>query len=478
MTKRMNIPRVMLAGTGSGCGKTLITCGVLTALKERGLGPVSFKCGPDYIDPMFHTAVIGTPSRNIDTFFTGPALTRYLFCKNAAGSGLAVIEGVMGFYDGLGGTDLKASSWDAADVLDVPVVLIVNARGMSRSVLPLVRGFAAYTGNSHIAGVILNRVSGMLYPALADMIREETGLETLGYVPVMKELSLESRHLGLVLPDEVEGIREKLHLLARTLEKTIDMEALLRLAHAAPVLDCSEPEDARSFYEEARKRTEGRAKEEEEDSGREMPVVAVARDEAFCFLYQDNLELLEEAGARLVYFSPLHDKTLPAADGLLLCGGYPELHLEALSANTSMLAQVREAVTGGMPCLAECGGFMYLHSEIGDDKGRYFKGAGVFQGRAFRTSSLKRFGYVTLTGRPDNIPGGRGVPVRGHEFHYYDTTCGGEDFHAVRGSGRGSWDCMHAGKNYLAGFPHLYYWSNPRIALDFVGECAVYHKQR
>ena len=475
MDQDRTYPRLMLTAGASGSGKTLITCGILQALKERGLDVASFKCGPDYIDPLFHTTVLGTRSRNLDTFFTGEETTRCLFEKNAAGADISVIEGVMGYYDGLGGISAEASAWDVARVTDTPAVLIVSCKGMSLSVIPYIKGFLEYRSDSRIRGVILNRISPMIYPRLAALIREQLRLEVFGYVPETDELRLESRHLGLVLPEEVDGIREKLSRFAQILEKTLDIDSLLRLARSAPAIRKAPTVPPVTAAPPVPAAPEGTAK----------PRIAVARDEAFCFLYEDNLELLEEFGAQLVFFSPLHDETLPEADGLLLCGGYPELYAEKLSANTTMLSRIREAVAvKKLPCMAECGGFMYLMQEMEDMEGRSWPMAGVLAGKAFRTKKLNRFGYITLTAHalPEDKAGQAGQdrqdgsgwdvgPVRGHEFHYFDTTDNGRAFYAEKPvTGRG-WDCMHAGENLLAGFPHLYYYSNPGIARRFVEKC-------
>ena len=287
----MKLPRIMLAAPASGSGKTLITCGILKALVNRGYRTASFKCGPDYIDPMFHSRVIGTRSGNLDTFFTGSEITRYLFGKAAGEAQISVVEGVMGYYDGLAGISTKASSADVAGTLDIPVVLIVNCRGLSISLLPLLQGFLEFEKPSHIRGVILNRVSGGMYPDLKRLAEERFPLKVLGYVPELEDFKLESRHLGLVLPGEVEALQEKLDKLAARLEETLDLDAFLAMADSAPDLE----------YEAPR-----------------IPVlknpgsvtVAVAEDEAFCFTYRDNLQLLKEMGARLVKFSPLHDREL------------------------------------------------------------------------------------------------------------------------------------------------------------------------
>ena len=472
MMERKTIPRLLLAAGASGSGKTLITCGILQALLKRGLTPVSFKCGPDYIDPMFHTTVLGTRSRNLDTFFTGDEMTRYLFARNASGADLAVIEGVMGYYDGLGGISERASAYDVACVTDTPVVLIVNCRGMSLSVIPYIKGFLSYREDSRIRGVILNRLAPALYPQISERIRTELGVTPLGYVPVIRDFSLESRHLGLVMPDEIDGIREKLDRLADTLEDSLDLDAMIALAHEAPDLEWDEPSSRKEAVGEAQK------------TGRK-PVIAVARDEAFCFIYEDNLELLRDMGARIRYFSPVHDAHLPECDGLILSGGYPELHMKELSENESMREEIRLAVSERkLPCMAECGGFMYLQQEMEDMEGVSRPAAGVLPGKAFRTQMLTRFGYVELTLNHDPEKNGRkelsGMlgadigPIRAHEFHYFDTTHNGNSFHAAKPLRKTGWDCIAMTENLAAGFPHLYYHSNPQAALRFWQACMNY----
>ncbi len=452
----MSIPRILLTAPASGSGKTLITCGILQALVNRGLKVASFKCGPDYIDPMFHGNVIGTKSRNLDTFFTDPDTTRYLFCKNASGCDVAVAEGVMGYYDGLGGMKTEGSTYDAACTLDLPTILIVNGRGASLSLLALVKGFLEYRKDSHIRAVILNQVSPMIYQGLKRQMEEELGIRVLGYVPKVTELALESRHLGLKLPGEIRELKEKLARLAEVLEDTLDLDGLLALAKEAPDLQAVRP-DFPVLPEGKR------------------PRIAVAQDEAFCFTYLDNLELLEDMGAELVPFSPLEDETLPeGAKGMILSGGYPELHAARLSGNTSMLRAIRRAVENGMPCIAECGGFLYLHRELEGADGVYYPMAGVIDAKAYRTDRLGRFGYITLEAGKDQLLGSRGMTIRGHEFHYWDSERCGEDFHARKPAGCREWDCVCAGESLYAGFPHLFYYSNPDAAYEFLKKCGEY----
>lgn len=445
----MMLPRIMLAAAASGSGKTLITCGILQSLKNRGLSVTSFKCGPDYIDPMFHTRVIGTKSRNLDTFFTEESVIKYLMMKNGAGSDIAVVEGVMGFYDGLAGVSTDASAWSVANAADIPVVFIVNCKGMSLSIIPYIKGFLDYKENSHIKGVILNQISPMLYERMKNQIEAELPVKVCGYVPVMKDCMLESRHLGLVMPDEIANLQEQMQNLSDVCEVSLDFEAILHLAHSAPGLISSYLPPVTL----------------EED--RDLVRIAVARDEAFCFYYEDNLQLLTDMGAELVAFSPLHDCQLPPdTQGLLLGGGYPELYAKELHANEGMRASIHQALTRGIPCMAECGGFMYLQEAMEDMNGTSYPMVGFITGQAYRTAKLNRFGYITLQ---DGKVFGQDVgAMNGHEFHYFDSTNCGFDMWAQKPLSERGWRCMHSTDTLLAGFPHLYYYNNPKIAAAFL----------
>lgn len=454
----MRIPRILLAAGASGSGKTLITCGLLQALVNRNLTVASFKCGPDYIDPMFHSRVIGAKSANLDTFFTSPEVTRYLLSENAANCEIAVMEGVMGYYDGVAGTTTQASAYDLASVTDTPAILIVNSKGMSMSLAAYIKGFAEYRKDSHIKGVILNQMSPMLYPRMKELLEKETGLSVLGYVPKVEDCVIESRHLGLVLPDEIPQLRERLQKLARILEDTLEIDEILKLAADAPEVQVAEPQI--SFH-------------------LEKPVrIGVAEDEAFCFYYKDNFRLLKSMGAELVTFSPMRDVHLPEnLKGLILGGGYPELNAKELEANASMREDVRRVLNDGMPCLAECGGFMYLHDEMEAMDGNSYHMAGVISGRAYRTQRLNRFGYVTLTQKKEvfgmNDMGG--IPA--HEFHYFDSENCGDDFDAKKPQSHRKWNCIHGTDTMMAGFPHLYFYGNPKVAEAFLRKCSQYGRQ-
>ena len=454
----MRIPRILLAAGASGSGKTLITCGLLQALVNRNLTVASFKCGPDYIDPMFHSRVIGAKSANLDTFFTSPEVTRYLLSENAANCEIAVMEGVMGYYDGVAGTTTQASAYDLASVTDTPVILIVNSKGMSVSLAAYIKGFAEYRKDSHIKGVILNQMSPMLYPRMKELLEKETGLSVLGYVPKVEDCVIESRHLGLVLPDEIPQLRERLQKLAKILEDTLEIDEILKLAADASEVQAAEPRI--SFHLEKTVR------------------IGVAEDEAFCFYYKDNFRLLKSMGAELVTFSPMRDVHLPEnLKGLILGGGYPELNAKELEANVSMREDIRRALNDGMPCLAECGGFMYLHDEMEAMDGNSYHMAGVISGRAYRTQRLNRFGYVTLTQKKEVFGMNDMGEIPAHEFHYFDSENCGDDFDAKKPASHRKWNCIHGTDTMMAGFPHLYFYGNPKVPEAFLRKCSQYDRR-
>lgn len=461
----MKIPRFLITAGASGSGKTLVTCGILQALKNRGLDVASFKCGPDYIDPMFHAKVIGTASANLDTFFTEEETTRYLLKENSKSCDISVMEGVMGYYDGVGGTTTKASAYDLAKVTKTPAVLLVNSKGMSVSILPYIEGFAKYQKDSRIEGVLLNQMSAMLYPRVKTLIEEQLHIPVYGYIPRVEECALESRHLGLVLPNEIEELREKLNRLAAVLEKTVDLDGLLRLGNSAPDLKVKTPDFLTEISEKAKKN---------------IVRIGVSKDEAFCFLYADNLRLLEKMGAEICCFSPLHDAHLPEdLDGLLLCGGYPELFGKKLEENETLRWEIREKLQQGLPLLAECGGFMYLHDTFEDMKGNFCKGIGQIPGKSYRTPRLSRFGYIQVSSKSGKLFGKAVESCPAHEFHYFDSDNCGTDCYAAKPKSSRGWDCLHATDTILAGFPHFYYYGNPQLPVAFIDCCKAYkiHKK-
>lgn len=446
----MRSPRILFAAPASGSGKTTIVCGILRALKNRGKRVSAFKCGPDYIDPMFHERVVGVKSGTLDLFFSNETQLKRLYARNTEEADCAVIEGVMGYYDGLSAASDEASTYAVAKALRVPVVLIIDARGQSLSALATLKGFLDYRSDSGIKGVLFNRMSEHVFKALKPEV-EALGVVPIGFLPKSDDLMIESRHLGLVTPNEISDLSEKLDALAALLMNTLDFDALETLMGEAEDLAIAAEPDVPT-----------------------MPntVIAVARDEAFCFLYRDNLALLRRYGAELLFFSPLHDAALPKdAQGLILPGGYPELFAKQLSENTAMRGTIRTAIENGVPCLAECGGFLYLHDTLSDMDGNTYPMCGVIRAEAYRTQKLSRFGYVTLTAKTDSAFFRAGESIKAHEFHYFESGDPGAAFTAVKPNGR-EWSCMHANGNLLAGFPHLFYESDPKPIERFLRACA------
>lgn len=453
----MKMNRIMLAAPKSGSGKTTITCAVLQLLKDRRVPVSSYKCGPDYIDPMFHQKVLGVPAKNLDTFFTDEETTRKLFLADRKEGDFAVLEGVMGLYDGLGGIREEGSSYHLAKVTRTPIILVVDAKGMGRSVVALIAGFLQCDTDHLIRGVLLNRMSKGYYEIIKPLIERELSLKVVGYFPDQREMHLESRHLGLVLPDELADIRKQLRETADCLAETIDLDALTEIAAHAEELDGEETAIA------------------------QHPIcctIAVARDDAFCFYYEDNLRLLRQYGAELTYFSPLHDENLPDCDGVLFGGGYPELYAKELSTNTSMRDAIRTAFRRGMPMVAECGGFMYLHSLLYPkmEAGSVAEGCamvGVLDAECRYAGKLVRFGYIEL----EEVRGNFLPPyekIKAHEFHYFDSSENGRACIATKPATGKKYSCIVSGEHYWLGFPHLYYPSNPHFAESFVRKASKY----
>ena len=437
--------RILIAGTHSGCGKTTVTCALLAAIKKRGLPLSAFKCGPDYIDPMFHRKVLGIPSHNLDSFFSTPDQLREMLSADSEKT--ALLEGTMGYYDGAG-PDGRYSTYEVACATNTPVVLVIDVKGMYASAGAILEGFLNYKPANQIQGVIFNNTSAALYHGLRS-IAEKAGVKPLGFLPKEPDASLESRRLGLVSANEITEIEQKLKLLGRLAEQYIDIGALLALSAVPPIL----PLFKKSVLHTSK------------------PVrIAIARDNAFCFLYEENLNLLSSIGCEPVFFSPLADRALPEEiGGLYLCGGYPELHLLALSKNTSLLTSIRRAVQSGLPTVAECGGFLYLHRTLDG-----YPMAGAIDVDAFRTDRLVRFGYITLQAKHDNLLCAAGETIRAHEFHYYDSSDCGGGFTAQKPLTGQSWPCIHTTQTLYAGFPHLYFNSNPAFAENFVKRAMKY----
>ena len=488
----MKINRFMIAAPKSGSGKTMITCALLQLLKDSGKNVLSYKCGPDYIDPMFHKKVLGVPSKNLDTFFTDEKTTVQLFLDERADGDFAVLEGVMGLYDGLGGIYEQGSSYHLAKVTQTPIILVVDAKGMGKSVLALIAGFLQYDTQHLIKGVLLNRMSKGYYDIIKPLIEKELSVKVVGYFPEQKDIGLSSRHLGLVMPDELSDVKKQLNETADRLKKTIDMDLFIDIAEAADEISDSESAD------EDKRQTLKNAEPMRIQDQNNTVNIAVAMDEAFCFYYEDNWKLLEKCGAKLQYFSPIHDTKLPEdCDAMLLGGGYPELYAKELSKNVSMLNAIKKAFKAGMPTVAECGGFMYLHTYIrnicddNDEKNNAdtqnkadiqndmnkSKLVGALDGGCHFKGKLVRFGYIELAEKHSNfLP--LNEKIKAHEFHYYDSTDNGADCIATKPATGRSYDCVISHDNYWLGFPHLYYPSNPHFAESLVRKAYEYRRNK
>ena len=452
-TAFLDIPRLLFAAPRSGSGKTTVVCAVLRALLNRKQRVTAFKSGPDYIDPMFHSKVIGAKSRNLDLFLTGPENVKRLLAKNSKDSGVAILEGAMGFYDGMGKT-AEASAYDLARTVKAPVVLIINGKGAALSLAALVKGFKDFRGDSNIQGVILNNVKKMTYLFYKDVIEKETGVKVCGYFPHLPECNLESRHLGLVTAGEIGTLERIVARLAEQAEESIDLEKLMALAQTAEPLEY-EPLDIAPL---------GKVK------------IAVAQDKAFCFYYQDSLDLLAMLGAEIIPFSPLQDSALPECDGVFLGGGYPELYAKQLSENTALLTELREKLAAGLPCYAECGGFMYLMEGYRDD-GIVYPWTGAVKGHCWMTDRLVRFGYVNMTANTDNVLCKAGDSIHAHEFHYSDSDQNGTSFTVQKAGKTLAWPAAQANGTLYAGYPHLHLWGNIGFAENFVKACICYRQE-
>lgn len=443
----------LLAAPRSGSGKTTMTCALLMALKRRGCAPCAFKSGPDYIDPMFHRAVLGVESRNLDLFFSAPDTVRTLYARGAAGHGAAVCEGAMGFYDGLGGVSDRASAWHLADTLDLPVLLVVEPKGQSLTLAAELNGLVNFRTPSHIAGILLNNCTARMHALLAPMLEKETGLPVLGFLPKLPEAVIGSRHLGLYTAAEVENLQQKLALLADAAEEHIDWPRLLALCEKEPP---ALPEKAPQPPARVR--------------------IAVAQDEAFCFTYAETLEAFRDAGAEVVFFSPLRDTALPEnIGGLYLPGGYPELHARELSENTSLLREIKQKIESGLPTAAECGGFLYLGQSLTDAEGQSWPMVGILPGEAKDAGRLVRFGYAALSADSDSMlfRAGESFPI--HEFHHWDSTANGTALAAKKPVGGAAWRCGFIDEHFYAGFPHLY-WAGTPLPQRFAAAAENYRR--
>lgn len=461
MSHNKKIGKLMIAAPSSGSGKTVVSCALMKCFNNKNMSVVAYKCGPDYIDPMYHKTIIGIPSTNIDSFFMeDEAIREYFVKKNTTYNGdIAIIEGVMGLYDGLGGISQKGSAYDIASILDTPIILVIDARGMGKSILPLISGFLKYDSHKLIKGVILNKTTKSFYDLIKPIIEDELGINVCGYVPKNEALNFESRHLGLKLPNEIEQLKDNLSNAAELINNTIDIDKLVCIAN-------DKNEEKNIIHDTIINNKQS-----------DLLRLAVAKDEAFCFYYEHNLDLLRENGIELVYFSPLKDKKLPEnIHGILLGGGYPELYAKQLSENKPMISSIKSKISEGVPSIAECGGFMYLHEKLIDKENNSYEMVGAHKGCVLYTGKLVRFGYVNISDKTNRFLG-VGNTIKGHEFHYFDSSNNGEDCIAKKPIGDKMWSCICVKENSWWGFPHLYYASNPSFVSRF-RKCMLEYKKR
>lgn len=441
------IQGVVVAGTHSGSGKTTVTLGLMAALAKRGLRVQPFKCGPDFIDPTLHRLATGRVSRNLDCWMSSVPFVRDCFRRHVAEADIAVAEGVMGCFDGG-----ESSSGALAKVLRLPLVLVVDVRSMAESVAAMVKGFETLDPDLQLAGVILNRVGSSRHlELLTGALQKHCRAEVLGYLPRDTDFTIPDRHLGLHMGEEAPISEEALGKLAATVEEYINLDRLIALA----AVDGGVSGPTSPLLEAENKKVR----------------IGVARDRAFCFYYQDNLDILAAAGAELVEFSPLDDSALPEGlQGLYLGGGYPELYAPQLAANDSMRAVIREWSESGKPVYAECGGFMYLTQGIIDLDGNEHPMVGVYPVKSRMKKGRTSLGYRQATLSGSSFFGEAGTVLRGHEFHYSTVDALPESVERVYRLADGSAEGYRV-NNTLGGYLHLHFGFNVEAAARFVNTC-------
>lgn len=430
----------MIAGVSSGIGKTTVSMGLMSLFEN--VSP--FKVGPDYIDPGFHQFVTGNRSYNLDIFMMGEEGVKYSFYKHH--KDISIVEGVMGLYDGLEHTLDNNSSAHISRVLNLPVILIVNGGGKSTSIAAEVLGYKMLDTRVKIAGVIINKTSEAMYKHYKEAIEKFAEVECIGYLPKDETLSVSSRHLGLLQAEEIDDLKDKAKKLREILQKTIDVKRLLEIA------ELGERKEVKSPFEKFKNIYKG-------------VKVGVARDKAFSFYYNDNLELMEDLGMELIPFSPMLDKKIPDVDLLYFGGGYPENYAKELADNISMLESIRSYYKDGGKIYGECGGFMYLSSGIKLLDESFFPMCNIIKCRVEMRDKLdiSRFGYFSLY-EDDKLIG------RGHEFHYskvYKVENETREYRAVKPNGK-EWACVFREKNCRAGYPHIHFFKSLDYLEDLI----------
>lgn len=447
---------ILISGLTSGMGKTVVTGGLIRCFSNMGYDVLSYKCGPDYIDPKYHMLISGKPCRNLDIFLQGKEGVISSFDRS--GAEIKIIEGVMGFYDGVGG-GVEGSTFEISRLTGASVILTVDP-AKTLDVVDEIKKMLSVREDHGIIGVIYTDCNEEEYLMIKEETESKTGLKVYGYLPKTEDAKFESRHLGLVEACEIKDLQQRFDRIAELLDCHSDLKGLLDdTASYQPEMGET------SYYNKSLTLRKRQCK------------IAVARDEAFSFYYEDNLDALREAGAELVFFSPIRDG-LPDADGLYIGGGYPELHLKELSENTSLLRRIREAAVCGMPIVAECGGFLYLQSMITDKSGKRYPMAGVIKGEGIPGDRLNsRFGYIRIYPEKDSLLFRLGEEIPAHEFHYWDCTECGEALEAKKADGR-KWRTGFVSDSIYAGFPHFYFRGEYEMASRFVNKAKEYRAGR
>jgi|LSQX01.2.fsa_nt_gb cobyrinic acid a,c-diamide synthase len=480
-------PRVLIAGTGSGSGKTTMTCALLMALKTRGKTPVAFKCGPDYIDPMFHRKVTGVFSGNLDLFLMGEDSALDSLASHGSLGNISILEGAMGLYDGIG-NEGAASANEVSLVTETPVLLTVSVTGKARSICAEIKGFLEFAPN-RIKGILLNTCSKGMFSYYQQLIEGILKIPVIGYLPNIREAEIGSRNLGLITADEIQDIQLKLKALGDTALETFDWHRFDFLVEEAGALKESQ---ARSSVKASQKSSLEQLEQGKEAKQKvvapkgkveKLPIIYVSKDQAFCFAYEENIQCLAEQGADIRFFSPLHDPILPKdADGVIIWGGYPELHGEEIRLNESLRKDLYRKVQDGLPLYAEGGGFMFLHSQIitSDDQGQEetIPGVGVFKGACRMTTRLQEFGYATLTAQRDNLLFKKGETARCHSFHRSRSELEGRAFFARKASGSGDYMTGQSFNRALGSYVHLHFTELPKAVTRFIETTQAYHRER
>jgi cobyrinic acid a,c-diamide synthase len=456
----MDIPRIVVAATQSGSGKTTIVTGLLAALRSRGLKVQSYKIGPDYIDPGYHELASGCPGYNIDTWLVPAARLQAMFGHTAEKADLAVIEGVMGLYDG--GRGGVSSTAEIAKLLDAPVLLVIDAKAMGASAAAIALGFREYDRDVKLAGVILNRLGSDTHGQMIAAALAELDIPLLGALRRDDGLKMPQRHLGLlpVTENEEKTVVSKIE---EAVSSQIDVAGIIDIADTAAAWPS---------------RTMDRSAKKDLVKNRPEVRIAVAKDEAFSFYYPDSLAVLQSFGAAIVPFSPLHDRKLPDADGVILGGGFPEMFASQLYGNEEMRSSIKQAASAGMPIYAECGGFMYLMQGLIDFAGKPYPMAGVLPGRVQMNKKLQMVGYVTARMERDTILGAAGTELHGHEFHFSaeqgETVGYPRAYTFTRLRNGAVYEAGYAKDNILGSYLHIHFAGCPSAADHFVGCCRAY----